>query len=110
VPLRPADAVPAPESATQAFRAEGLAAAAPDALSRAVLVVTECGDRLQIGRTVSIARTPFSIGRATFCDLAIADPGISRSHAVIERRDGAYWIVDGGELAHPSAVFRQATH
>jgi pSer/pThr/pTyr-binding forkhead associated (FHA) protein len=40
--------------------------------------------------------TPYVIGRAAHCQLALADPDASREHARIERRGGAVWVRDGG--------------
>ena len=36
------------------------------------------------------------IGRDATADWVVADKSVSRKHAIIEERDGAYWLVDQG--------------
>ncbi len=48
------------------------------------------------GRTAVVDRAGFVIGRAKAAGLSIKDPNISRRHAVIEERGGAYFLVDMG--------------
>jgi len=45
-------------------------------------------------KTVLLDHTPFSIGRQPVCDLVIADPTVSRSHALIVTKGRDYFIVD----------------
>ncbi|MEW5788670.1 MAG: adenylate/guanylate cyclase domain-containing protein [Pseudomonadota bacterium] len=48
------------------------------------------------GRPIPI-RTTCVLGRASECDVVIADPKISRHHSMIQRQhDGEYWLVDMG--------------
>jgi serine phosphatase RsbU (regulator of sigma subunit) len=47
-------------------------------------------------RFLSLAKTPFTIGRKPDKDLVIADPRVSRDHALVELVNGEYWIVDLG--------------
>ena len=76
--------------------------------------------RVDGGERVKLSHTPFTIGRARECDLALADMAISRRHAVIEE-DGTGLVlrdlgsrnqieVDSGAVAVlalvPGAVFR----
>jgi FHA domain/Domain of unknown function (DUF1707) len=38
------------------------------------------------------------IGRARDCDCILGDPTVSRRHALLERRDGRWWLADLGSL------------
>lgn len=46
------------------------------------------------GETVTISGDPYQIGRGKNCDLIVADSRVSRRHARIERRQGAFLLVD----------------
>ncbi len=35
-----------------------------------------------------------ALGRASDCDVSLPDPSLSRLHAVVERRDDGFWLVD----------------
>ncbi len=47
-------------------------------------------------RTVYLDHTPFSIGRKMEKDLAIADPRVSRDHALIVSESGKFYVEDQG--------------
>jgi hypothetical protein len=51
-------------------------------------IVTADGHRLTIGND------PLTIGRLPECDIVVSDPAVSRRHAEIRRRDGAFVVVD----------------
>jgi hypothetical protein len=51
------------------------------------------------GRRYPVTREPFVIGRQKTCDLQIKDGNISRRHAAITYRQGAFYIVDLDSLA-----------
>src|SRR6202171_4724985 len=47
-------------------------------------------------RNVVLNRTPFSVGRKVDKDLVIADPRVSRDHALIVLEDGDFFLLDQG--------------
>ena len=47
-------------------------------------------------RTLYLDHTPFTIGRKTEKDLAIADPRVSRDHAIIVSDNGKFYVEDQG--------------
>jgi serine phosphatase RsbU (regulator of sigma subunit) len=47
-------------------------------------------------QTLNLNHTPFSVGRKVDRDLVIADPRVSREHAVIISENGVYFVVDQG--------------
>lgn len=47
-------------------------------------------------RNIVLNRTPFSVGRKVDKDLVIADPRVSRDHALIVLEEGGFFIVDQG--------------
>ena len=47
-------------------------------------------------RTISLNHSPFSVGRKADKDLVIADPRVSRDHAMIISEDGKFMVVDQG--------------
>jgi phosphoserine phosphatase RsbU/P len=47
-------------------------------------------------RTISLDHTPFTIGRKVGKDLVIADPRVSRDHALIVSENGQFSVVDEG--------------
>ncbi len=47
-------------------------------------------------RTLCLDHTPFTVGRKMDKDLVIADPRVSRDHAVISSENGKFFVVDGG--------------
>ena len=47
-------------------------------------------------RNVVLNRTPFSVGRKVDKDLVIADPRVSRDHALIVLEDGDFFLLDEG--------------
>jgi hypothetical protein len=59
----------------------------------AQLVVIEKG---KAGRAFSLTKERVIIGRLEESDLVLADPGVSRRHAEVRRRDGKYVIADLG--------------
>ena len=47
-------------------------------------------------RTINLDHTPFTVGRKVDKDLVIADPRVSRDHALIASENGQFWVVDQG--------------
>jgi len=72
----------------------GKSAAADDSRTEARLLIVRSPDARRRGQTIDVSTTPFTLGRADDSRLAMADPGWSREHAVIEFQDGGYAIRD----------------
>src|SRR5438128_113486 len=47
-------------------------------------------------RTITLDHTPFTVGRKVDKDLVIADPRVSRDHAIIVSENGKFTVVDQG--------------
>jgi phosphoserine phosphatase RsbU/P len=47
-------------------------------------------------RSIVLNRTPFTVGRKVDRDLVIADPRVSREHAIIASENGEFYVVDQG--------------
>jgi serine phosphatase RsbU (regulator of sigma subunit)/pSer/pThr/pTyr-binding forkhead associated (FHA) protein len=47
-------------------------------------------------RTINLDHTPFTVGRKVDKDLVIADPRVSRDHALITSENGQFCVVDQG--------------
>jgi sigma-B regulation protein RsbU (phosphoserine phosphatase) len=47
-------------------------------------------------RNLSLDHTPFTVGRKVDKDLVIADPRVSRDHAIIASEDGEFYVLDQG--------------
>ncbi len=47
-------------------------------------------------RTINLDHTPFTVGRKVDKDLVIADPRVSRDHALITSENGEFHVVDQG--------------
>src|ERR1035438_190902 len=47
-------------------------------------------------RKIDLDHSPFTVGRKADKDLAIADPRVSRDHALIVSEDGQFYVVDEG--------------
>ena len=47
-------------------------------------------------RTINLDHSPYSVGRKIDKDLVIADPRVSRDHALIVSENGAFYLVDQG--------------
>src|SRR3989440_9950073 len=47
-------------------------------------------------RTINLDHTPFSVGRKVDKDLVVADPRVSRDHALITSENGQFCVVDQG--------------
>src|SRR6266853_2565428 len=47
-------------------------------------------------RTINLDHTPFTVGRKVDKDLVIADPRVSRDHALILLEDGEFFLLDQG--------------
>lgn len=47
-------------------------------------------------RRLPLIHSPFTVGRKVDKDLVIADPRVSRDHALIVSEDGTYWLIDQG--------------
>ncbi|MFN2591002.1 MAG: FhaA domain-containing protein [Actinomycetota bacterium] len=59
----------------------------------AELVLIERG---KAGRAFPLRKDRVSIGRLEESDIALSDPGVSRRHAEVQRRDGDFVVVDLG--------------
>ena len=46
------------------------------------------------GRQITIATSPFTVGRSPDCDLVLSDSQASRRHARLELREGRWWLQD----------------
>ena len=57
-----------------------------------ILVFVQGNDQ----RTINLDHTPFTVGRKVDKDLVIADPRVSRDHALITSEDGQFCVVDQG--------------
>jgi phosphoserine phosphatase RsbU/P len=57
-----------------------------------VLIVVQGNEQ----RSVLLDHSPFTVGRKVDKDLVIADPRVSRDHAVIVAENGQFCVVDGG--------------
>ena len=57
-----------------------------------ILVFVQGNDQ----RTINLDHTPFTVGRKVDKDLVIADPRVSREHALITSEDGQFCVVDQG--------------
>src|SRR5688500_12555330 len=66
------------------------AAAQPARTAAPTLIFEHQGQR----RELTLEHVPFSIGRKTDKDLVIADPRVSRDHAIFEQEGDDYYIVD----------------
>src|SRR5881398_379701 len=47
-------------------------------------------------RTINLDHSPFSVGRKVDKDLVIADPRVSRDHALIAAENGEFFVIDQG--------------
>jgi phosphoserine phosphatase RsbU/P len=47
-------------------------------------------------RTINLDHSPYSVGRKVDKDLVIADPRVSRDHALIVSENGCFYVVDQG--------------
>src|SRR6266404_9740638 len=47
-------------------------------------------------RMMNLDHTPFTVGRKVDKDLVVADPRVSRDHALITSEDGQFFVVDQG--------------
>jgi phosphoserine phosphatase RsbU/P len=47
-------------------------------------------------RTINLDHTPFTVGRKVDKDLVIADPRVSRDHALIAAENGEFFVIDQG--------------
>lgn len=56
------------------------------------LVLVQNGEQ----RTLSIDHTPFTVGRKVDKDVVVADPRVSRDHAIIVSENGRFTVVDQG--------------
>ncbi len=57
-----------------------------------VLIVVQGDDQ----RTMTLDHSPFTVGRKIDKDLVIADPRVSRDHALIQAENGQFTVVDQG--------------
>jgi hypothetical protein len=72
----------------------------------AQLVVTASNDARLVGRSFPILGTSFVVGRDPAVDLPLSDDFCSRRHASIERREGAYVLVDTSSNGRLSTAAR----
>ncbi|MCR4419947.1 MAG: DUF3662 and FHA domain-containing protein [Clostridia bacterium] len=63
------------------------------------------------GLSVALGQEEVLIGRRPGCHLVLTDPNVSRQHAVIERRQELYWLIDldstNGTYINGQRVHRQ---
>ena len=105
-----AAAIPAAADSTVVLAAGTLRGAAAETAT-AQLVVTASNDARLVGRSFPILGTSFVVGRDPAVDLPLPDDFCSRRHASIERREGAYVLVDtssNGTLLNGRTVDRSA--
>ncbi len=57
-----------------------------------ILVFVQGNDQ----RMMNLDHTPFTVGRKVDKDLVVADPRVSRDHALITSEDGQFFVVDQG--------------
>ena len=57
-----------------------------------ILVFVQGNDQ----RMMNLDHTPFAVGRKVDKDLVVADPRVSRDHALITSEDGQFFVVDQG--------------
>src|SRR5213080_2289929 len=57
-----------------------------------ILVFVQGNDQ----RTINLDHSPFSVGRKVDKDLVIADPRVSRDHALIAAENGEFFVIDQG--------------
>ena len=55
-----------------------------------ILVFVQGNDQ----RTINLDHSPFSVGRKVDKDLVIADPRVSRDHALIVSENGQFCVID----------------
>jgi predicted component of type VI protein secretion system len=48
------------------------------------------------GKPIEVTRNPSMVGREPTCDIVVSDGSVSRRHAQLEERDGAWHVVDQG--------------
>jgi hypothetical protein len=81
------------------------AAARPKGDGSAELILLERG---KPGRAFPLRKDRVSIGRLDESDIPLSDPGVSRRHAEVHRRNGEYVVVDlgstNGTMVNESAV------
>jgi FHA domain-containing protein len=68
----------------------------PEASSGSARLVINRGPDAGTGFAINTPR--ITIGRGRECDIAVDDITVSREHAEVRRRDGRYFLVDGGSL------------
>ena len=56
------------------------------------LILVQNGEQ----RTISVDHTPFTVGRKVDKDVVVADPRVSRDHAIIVSENGKFTVVDQG--------------
>ena len=67
-------------------------ASSPDSWVFPILVFVQGNDQ----RMMNLDHTPFTVGRKVDKDLVVADPRVSRDHALITSEDGQFCVVDQG--------------
>ena len=55
-------------------------------------------------RTINLDHSPFTVGRKVDKDLVIADPRVSRDHAVIVSENGRFFVVDRAASTGPTST------
>ena len=88
---------------------ERVAEAPPAGEGRLNLKVVQGPDR---GLAAAFSGEEMLIGRRPGCHLVLSDPNVSRQHAVIERRQEVYWLIDlgstNGTYVNGQRIQRQA--
>ena len=67
-------------------------ASSPDSWVFPILLFVQGNDQ----RVMNLDHTPFTVGRKVDKDLVVADPRVSRDHALITSEDGQFCVVDQG--------------
>lgn len=61
---------------------------------RLYLVVVHAPSSTELGRQYVVSDLPVTAGRAAGNEIVLADAGVSRTHAQLERRADGFWVVD----------------
>ena len=88
----------APDAVTSDIEDTGVYSAAPFRAmgSGARQAALMCISGRSIGQMFLLARDEVTVGRAPECDIFLDDEGVSRHHAKVVRREGAWILVDVG--------------
>jgi serine/threonine protein kinase len=82
-------------SETMYLRSPDPVASATGQMPAVQLVVLRTGDPRMNGRVVPVNAPEFSIGRDASCNLSLAEPSLSRRHAIIQFGPAGFLVKDG---------------